>query len=102
MGLDLSQGDREHHVEFLRLTQDITRNALNKKMEHNPGLSRYQDAAVDFFVHLNQGEKDFFKQAITGLANYSKLLKHFVLSGTCIVASTLQNHLLSYPLPHLH
>jgi len=102
MRIDLGQGEREHHVEFLRLTQDLARNALDKKKDHNSGLSRYQHAALDFFVHLGQGEKDFFKQAITGLANYSMLIKHFLLSGTCIVASTLQKHLLSYPLPHLH
>jgi hypothetical protein len=101
MRIDLGQGEREHHVEFLRLTQDIARNAFDIKRQHNSGLSRYQHAALDFFVHLSQGEKDFFKQGITGLANYSMLLKHFVLSGTCIVASTLQKHILSYPLPHI-
>ncbi len=102
MRLDFSHGDREHHVEFLRLTQEIARNALNKKKDHNSGLSRYQDASLEIFLHLSQGDKYFFKQAITGLANYSMLLKHFMLSGTCIVASSLQKHLLSYPLPHLH
>ena len=50
--IDLGQGEREHHVEFLRLTQDIARNALDIKRQHNSGLTRYQNAALDFFVHL--------------------------------------------------
>ena len=102
MRFDFDNGEREHHAEFLRLTQDISRIAIGKKREHNSGLSRYQYAALDFFVHIGQGEKDFFKQAMTGLAKYSMLLKHFALSGSCIVASYLQKHLLSYPLPHIH
>jgi hypothetical protein len=102
MRLDFEHSEREHHAEFLRLSQDIARNALDKKRERNSGLNRYQHAALDFFVHIGQGEKDFFKQAMTGLAKYSMLLKHFALSGSCIVASYLQKHLLSYPLPHIH
>jgi hypothetical protein len=52
MRIDSGQGEREHHVEFLRLTHDIARNALDKKKEQNSGLSRYQQGALDFFVHL--------------------------------------------------
>ena len=41
MRLDLEHGEREHHAEFLRLTQDIARNAINKRNQHNSGLNRY-------------------------------------------------------------
>jgi len=86
--------ERNLHAEFLKTSSEIVRFTILYGKEKGK-VSKYDQGALDYYVSLCS-EKDYFKQSLHHLSDYSLLLKHFLFQGNSVTASILSKYLFSY------